>query len=328
MSRELPRTTLQNYAPVVFFAYNRPRHTSEALRSLASNDLASKTDLIAYLDGPKTEKDRLLVAEVKAVIEKTREFKSVTLIQRGKNIGLARNIIDGIGSVIQKHGRVIVVEDDLLVSPAFLRYMNDALVYYEEKTTVWHIAGFTEDIGRSNVDESFFWRTMYCWGWATWKDRWQHFEKNPSNLVKRFDSRMIKRFNLDGANDFWSQVLANEKKILDTWAIFWYATIFQNDGLCLNPYVSYVRNVGFDGSGIHCENDSLRQAAPPLNMMGIFCPPAQLVESAEAVEQLKNYFTRRRGNGVKRRIRYIYKIFVSALRTPFRVASLRSNRES
>ena len=96
---------------------------------------------------------------------------------------------------------------------------------------------------------------MNCWGWATWSKRWKYFEKNTDKLISQFSISDIKRFNLDETNNnFWKQVLQNHNKKLETWAIFWYATIFKNNGLCLNPSKSFVRNIGFDGSGNHTFN--------------------------------------------------------------------------
>jgi hypothetical protein len=93
---------------------------------------------------------------------------------------------------------------------------------------------------------------MNCWGWATWSDRWKHYERDPENLIRKFTKDEINRFNLGGAYNFWGQAKANANGSLKTWAIFWYATIFKNRGLCLNPTQSLVQNIGHDGSGTNC----------------------------------------------------------------------------
>ena len=168
--------------------------------------------------------------------------------------------------------------------------MNDALEYYSSNKQVWHISGFTELIDINLPNESFFWRTMFCWGWATWNDRWFHFQKNPQALINTFTPEMIKRFNLDGHQNFWKQVKLNANGRINTWAIFWYATIFKNKGYCLNPFNSYVQNIGFDGSGVHCGEDGLRQKLIPLNQHGKFNPPKCLEEDKLAIKLIKNYY--------------------------------------
>jgi hypothetical protein len=93
---------------------------------------------------------------------------------------------------------------------------------------------------------------MNCWGWATWADRWQHFEKDVDKTIKEFSKEDIFRFNINDAANFWEQVVLNKKGEINTWAIFWYVTIFKHNGLCLNPSQTFVENIGHDGSGVHC----------------------------------------------------------------------------
>lgn len=106
--------------------------------------------------------------------------------------------------------------------------------------------------GDEELPATFLWRTMNCWGWATWSNRWDHFEKNAEKLVQDFSRRDVYEFNLFNSENFWGQVIANKKNKINTWAIFWYAVIFMNNGLCLNPSAQYVLNIGLDGSGEHC----------------------------------------------------------------------------
>ncbi len=279
-----------NLAPILLFAFNRPEHTTQTLDALLRNELAAESDLFVYLDGPRNSADSELIERVYQVIEGTKGFRSIVINRKIENAGLASNIIEGVSDVISKCGRVIVIEDDMVTSPKFLRYMNDALEYYSNDKTVWHISGFTEFIEIDRPNDSFLWRTMHCWGWATWEDRWLHFEKNPQELVDAFTPEMIKRFNLDGCQNFWAQVLLNNSGKINTWAIFWYATIFKNNGLCLNPYNSYVQNIGFDGSGIHCGKDKMRQSLLPLNQYGIFTPSESHREEKFALELIKDYY--------------------------------------
>ncbi|MBP1625724.1 MAG: sugar transferase [Holophagaceae bacterium] len=253
MSKQPHQPTInnENLAPIVLFVFARPDHTGTTLRALAANHLASQSDLIVYSDAARNETENIRVNEVRAIVRSTPGFRSIRLIERDSNYGLARNIIEGVTEVCVRHGRAIVMEDDLVTSPQFLTFMNLALERYAGDPRVWHISGWNYPIDPSGLGDAFFLRVMNCWGWATWADRWVHFEKDTDLLLTRFNKKMIRRFDLENSGAFWSQVIGNNKGTINTWAIYWYATIFLNNGLCLNPAQSFISNIGLDGSGTH-----------------------------------------------------------------------------
>lgn len=290
MFKKFAKNETDGLAPVVFFAFNRPSHTEETLRALAANDLAIETDLYIYVDGPRNIDDQNLISQVNAVLSNLKGFKSIEVIHRSVNYGLAKNIIDGVSEILQKKQKVIVLEDDILTSQAFLTFMNSALNLYKNENKVWHISGYVDPLKTSRIRDTFFWRVMDCWGWATWADRWSFYEKNAKKLVSEFSGEEIHRFNVDGESDFWSQVLANLNGEINSWAIFWYASIFKNQGLCLSPFVSYTQNIGFDGSGVHCHFDQAKQGRHSLNPIRRFTPPKKLMEDPEAVYLMKQFF--------------------------------------
>lgn len=244
-----------NLAPIVLFVYNRPWHTQQTIEALQKNSLAEESELFIYSDAAKNDTEKDNVDEVRSYIKTIKGFKKVTIIEQEENRGLADSIISGVTNIVNKYGKIIVLEDDLVTSPFFLNYMNDALTYYEDEKQVWHISGWNYPIKIKSKEDVYLWRTMNCWGWATWSDRWYYFEKNIDMIIDEFNEKDIKKFNLDGTIDFWSQVLSNKEGKIDTWAIFWYTSIFKNDGLCLNPKQSYIRNVGLDSSGMHCSEN-------------------------------------------------------------------------
>lgn len=239
-------------APIVLFVYNRPDHTRRVVESLHLNRLSSQSELIVFSDGPKNPSDRDKVRDVRNIFQGVKGFLKVTLKCSDHNRGLAASIIEGVTSVINQYGRVIVIEDDLVISPCFLDYMNDALDFYADHERVMHVSGYWFPINAERLPETFFLSVPSSWGWGTWERAWQHFSKNPKSLVRSFSRDDIQQFNLDGANDFWEQVVHNLKGKSDSWAIFWYATIFRRNGLCLYPSMSLVHNEGLDGSGVHC----------------------------------------------------------------------------
>ncbi|WGL63768.1 glycosyltransferase [Pseudomonas sp. CW003PS] len=275
--------------PVILFVYNRPWHTRQTIDSLKKNELADSTELIVFSDAPKNEKAESQVKEVRDYLKTIEGFKSVKIIEREHNWGLAASIIDGVTEVVNEYGKVIVLEDDIVTSPVFLQYMNQALDFYADKKDIWHISGWSYPIESEGLGDAFLWRGMNCWGWATWSDRWKHFKKDPEGLIKNWTSDDKKAFDLGGTGVFWSQVLGNAAGKLNTWAIFWYATIFQNKGLCLNPTVSYVENIGHDGSGVHCGNDT-SHISTELCKKGSINLPVELSESKSAVSRIIKFY--------------------------------------
>ncbi|MBY7796584.1 glycosyltransferase [Vibrio fluvialis] len=278
----------EDYAPIVLFVFARPNHTQETIDALLLNPEAKKSDLIVYSDAPRNESDKEEVNKVRNILANISGFKSIRITHREENYGLARNIMEGISEVFEKYDKVIILEDDIVTSPAFLNFINAGLNRYERDSKVWHISGWNFPIEYNVPHSAYFWRTMNCWGWATWRNRWQHFSRNPSQLIATWDKDCIEKFNLDGCQDFWSQVLANNKGSLNTWAVFWYATIFKNKGLCLNPTHSYVYNIGNDGSGENCGKfDPYRSK---LNLNTSYEWPITLSEDENIVDLNKKFY--------------------------------------
>ena len=277
----------KNYAPIALFVYDRPCHTSKVLESLIKNDLAEESRLFIYSDGPRNGISSEKVEEVRRISHSIKGFKSVKIEERDVNWGLADNIISGTTDIIGEFQKIIVLEDDIVTSPFFLKYMNDALSRYEERKKVMHICGYNYPISAARLPETFFWRVMHCWGWATWNDRWNFFERDPEDLYGKFSEEEIWRFNLDGSYNYWKQVEDNLSGALKTWAIFWYAAIFKKKGFCLHPTKSLVENIGLDGSGTNCLKTKRLKTVPSLSKIRVF--PKILSENRIAVERIKEF---------------------------------------
>ena len=275
-------------SPIVLFVYNRPWHTRQTVEYLQNNELADKSELIIYSDGFKFYADKPKVKEVRKYIGNLSGFKKIQIIEHTENLGLARSIVNGVTETINRYGRVIVLEDDLLTSRYFLKFANDALKFYENKEKVMHISGYMYPIKPEGLSETFFLRPSSCWGWATWDRAWKYYEKDIDKLYKTFTPKMKKRFNLDGAYNYWSQIKKNKKGKINSWAIFWYASIFVKNGLCLHPSVSMVDNIGHDGSGKHCgrsDNFQTNLTTQPTREFTL-----DFEENVEALKRLKLFF--------------------------------------
>ncbi len=245
-------------SPITLFVYNRPWHTEQTLRALQANELASESILYVYADGAKADASQEVREQIKAVrqlITKEQWCKEVHLIERNKNWGLADNIVDGVTKVVNKHAKIIVLEDDIVISKGFLRYMNDALEVYQDEDKVMHVGAYLPHVKRKKVQsETFLSRFMNCWGWGTWKESWDKLNWDVDTLYKEVtkSSEQLYEFNLEGVLDYENQLKANITGQLNTWAIRWFTSIFLQNGLCLYPNKSLVQNIGMDNSGVHC----------------------------------------------------------------------------
>ena len=293
-------------APVVLFVYNRPKHTRKTLAKLEKNLLAKDSVVYIFSDGPKNSDAVTAVNEVRAIIREPWEFKHITLIERDKNWGLAANIIDGVTKISNKHGKVIVLEDDLETSIYALTYFNDALNRYEHEPKVMEISGYMYPLADlKRLPKSFFFRVANSWGWATWKRAWDQFEPDMDTLLKDFSRKDICRFSIEGKENFWKQVKQYKAGKINSWAIRWYLSVFKQDGLVLYPRHSMTQNIGTDGSGTHSDDDQMYQVELATSKNRYF--PEELVENPKAYESIKNFYATRKGPFMDRVVRYILK---------------------
>ncbi len=277
----------RGYAPIVLFVYNRLEHTKKTVEALKKNEFAKESMLFIYSDAEKDNSEKISVDEVRNYVRSIEGFKTLTIIERDKNFGLAATIIDGVTEIVTRYGNVIVIEDDIVTSPHFLKFMNEALEFYKDQKKVFHISGWNYPIDSSRLDDVFLWRFMCCWGWATWSDRWQYYEKNVNKTIKEFSKKEIKYLNIDNYEPAWSQVIANKENKMETWAVFWYTTIIKQKGLCLNPSHSLVINIGNDGSG---EHNSGNDFLATLSEANEFTYTSEIKENLAAVNEIKRFY--------------------------------------
>lgn len=277
-------------APIILFVYNRKDHTRKVLESLSKNDLVDQSILYVFSDGPRSEKDLKKVIEVRELASQVTFCKNVVLRFSESNLGLGASILKGVSEVINEHGKVIVLEDDLVLSPYFLKYMNDALDYYQDQNKIMHISSYLPFTNSVNIQEqTFFTRYMSCWGWATWKDRWSQLDLDVDKHLKNLENRKMRhQFNLDETYNFAQQLIDNKSGKIKSWAIFWFSTIFFKEGLCLCPSSSMTSNVGFDDSGTHCTFTNEFDVSLSTTQIRIDC--ISLVESKKARIYLKRFY--------------------------------------
>ena len=176
-------------APIVLFVYNRPDHTRQTVEALQKNELAIDSELFIYSDAAKNENAEQKVNEVREYIKSIDGFKKITIIEREKNWGLANSIIDGVTKIVNEYGKIIVLEDDLVTSPYFLKFMNGALEIYKDEEKVYSITGYSFSDDISLIDTTYFLSITSSWSWATWEHKWQYFKRDKQALQKYIDNK-------------------------------------------------------------------------------------------------------------------------------------------
>jgi hypothetical protein len=240
-------------APVALFVYNRPHHARRLLESLAANPEARESRLVVFADGPATDADADAVRAARAVVREREWCGGVELVESETNRGLAASIIGGVTRLVEEAGRVIVLEDDLVLSPFFLGYMNRALARYENEPRVMQVAGYMFPLALRRDDDAVFLRHTTSWGWGTWRHAWREFDPEvPDAAELETDPALAHRFNFGGAFPYATLLRDWRAGRIDSWSIRWHWAVFRREGLGLFPVRSLVRNAGFDGSGRHC----------------------------------------------------------------------------
>lgn len=259
-------------APIALFTYSRADHTKLAVESLLQNKEASESELYIFSDGPKTDEKKRAVDENRRYIHTIAGFKSIHILEHENNLGLANSLIAGITEIVNKYGRVIVVEDDLVLSPYFLQFMNDALDKYADDDRVSAVSAFLNPID-CEVPETFFLRYFACWGWATWKRGWDLMNLDANDLLKkiRFKTR---DFNIGGYGGFYGMLYCQKVGLVDSWAVRFYASSYLAGKLVLFPGRSLALQNGMDGTGTHSGNaptmyDNMKLSAHPIKLTDI-----------------------------------------------------------
>jgi hypothetical protein len=242
-------------APIAMFVHRRPWHTLRALYALSRCPEAVNSTLYAFSDAPRTEAESADVNLTREVVRSVIGFKRVELECQENNRGLSRSIISGVTKLCNQYGKVIVLEDDLLVARSFLSYMNGALHKYAEQPKVAAVSGHSFRVPMA-LNEAQFLPSVTTWGWATWSRAWQGFEESPS-IVDLSRPTVRHAFDIHGAYPYSAMLRSQQLGEIDSWGIRWWWSVFQRQQVSLFPFPSLVTNIGF---GAEATNTRRRQA--------------------------------------------------------------------
>lgn len=238
-------------APVAVFAYNRADRLDAMMNSLRRCDGYSDYPVTIFVDGPKGDADWIGVEAVRALVTGYSD-ENVSVVLRDRNLGLARSVFEGVSSLCSKHGRAIVLEDDLLLSTRTLDYFSQGLDAYETNERIYAVCAymFAAD-ALSRRDEAFFLPVAHPWGWATWDRAWKGFDLATVLAPEQLGSAAFKRsFDVTAIRDYSAMLNLAMQGSIDSWFIRWYLHVHMNGGLCLFPPETYVLNDGIN-AGTH-----------------------------------------------------------------------------
>lgn len=305
-------------APIVVFSYNRPNHLRRVLDTLSRNDLAQDSDLFIFCDGAKpnaSEQQKNQIIENRNIARGTEGFGSLHIVERESNYGLARNIIEGISLVISKYDRVIVLEDDLLTSPYFLKYMNSALDFYEHFPGVMSVSANRPPMNKMEIPGDYEYDVFaslrsYSTGWGTWKDRWDRVDWSLDYLEEFLKHpKQVEAFNRCG-DDMTDMLIDQRDGRIDSWAIRFSFAHFREHSVAILPCIPYVDNIGFDGTGRHSgvntigdyRNDLSLSVANPRFLDVIY-------EDSRIINSFYNYYCRKKRSIWKKCLNFLARKF-------------------
>ena len=292
-------------APIALFVYKRPWHTQQTVESLKKNLLAAESELFIFSDNAKYPEDQKRVDEVRKYIRGITGFKKVNITERDENLGLAESIIKGVTTIINRYGKIIVLEDDMLLSEYFLQYMNEALDLYEKEDDVISIHSYIYPVKtKAKLPETFFLKGADSWGWATWKRGWDLFESDAEKLYNQIKNRKLEyEFDYQGATNYVKMLKRQINGKVDSWAIRWYASAFLKNKLTLYPGRSLLNNIGTDREGTHTQMTEDYETI--ITDKPVRIEKISVKVNKEAQKAFENFFIRIRPNFLKRYLKFI-----------------------
>lgn len=305
---------MSDLAPIVIFAYNRSTPLLLLFNSLKANKYFSDSNIYIYVDGPKNRSD---INNVNAVKKVCMEFSSdnsrVKIIENKSNYGLKKSVIEGVSKILRIYNKVIILEDDLVLSNDFLEYINNGLSFYEKNEKIWSVCGYSPNISVKNSKNIYYYKRSSSWGWATWKDRWEKVEwDNDEILNSTIKNKNFKNYIKDIGFDYQLLLKKAFNKEIDSWAAYWTFTQNLHKKLSVHPIRTKVINNGTNETGTHFKNLSIIDDRLLENMQIEFDQNVMLDKNIFKLIRY-NYYNQNRYTIIKRFIREV-SIFINSWR--------------
>ena len=280
--------------PLAIFAYRRPDHLRRLLDSVGACARLGDCAPVIFCDGPRGPDDTAAIETTRAVAREWAAAHDAKVVERPENKGLARSIVEEVAALCAEYGRVIVLEDDLEVSPDFLRFMLAALDHCEEAANVLQISGYMFPVEHPGENDAVFLPLATTWGWATWARAWKSFSwEAPGASAQLADADARRRFNLDNSYDYAGLLESRLRGGNDSWGVLWQWAVFASGCAVVHPRTTLVKNHGFDGTGTHCGDETPARAQEFAPLPATIRWPSEPVDEA-AFDRIKEYLRQRR----------------------------------
>ncbi|MDO9208877.1 MAG: glycosyltransferase [Sulfuricurvum sp.] len=282
-----------SYAPIVLFTYNRLSELTFTVNALKNNFLASESDLFIYSDAAKNENDIPKIKNIRNYLHSISGFKSVHIIEREKNFGLAKSVIEGASEILNQYGNIIVLEDDIITSPNFLCYMNSALEFYKEDEKVFSISGHTiplKTLEKWGKDTYIALRPA-SWGWATWKNQWENIDWDLLDYDAFMqDKTKTKKFNMGGV-DLTRMLRHYREGKNNSWAIRWAYAMYKAGKYTIYPKVTKVQNIGFSDEATHCNGVNIYESNMDTSQSCEFDFVSEIIPNQKIIDEFRAQYT-------------------------------------
>lgn len=246
---------MKELAPIAISTYSRVNHLRRTVEALRLNTLASISEVYFFSDAPKPG-DEGKVRDVREFIRTVDGFKAVHLVERIENSRIANNR-GGIEMLLERYGKVIFLEEDVVTAPGFLEFMNAALSFYGDDERIGSVSGYCPPMTfpMGHLKDIFFLTRLNPWGVGLWK---RYYKMNTYITEECFDEVFKDKGKLkDLSNSVGEEALQfiqmDFERKLDTGdmkSIFWQ---FYDRKFTVYPRKSLVRSIGQDGSGLQME---------------------------------------------------------------------------
>lgn len=244
---------MKERSPICLFTYNRLEETKQTVEALKRNYLAKESELFVFSDGSKNSEAKSKVDRVRSFLETIEGFKKVTLYESYTNQGLANSITSGVSKILNTYDTVIVLEDDLITTPNFLDFMNDALDYYKSDNSIYTINGYSPLIKGLNGDHFYLHSRSFPWGWATWKHSWnlKYFDNQEIKAYLKNHTEVLKLFKQTIGEDAVAMLMQTLEGKISSWYIKWVFGNFVEQKKSVFPMLSKVQNIGDSEDATH-----------------------------------------------------------------------------
>ncbi|MGV0646772.1 hypothetical protein ABQE44_25665 [Mycolicibacterium sp. XJ2546] len=244
-------TTESILAPIAVFAYNRPDRLAALMRSLERCEGFSRSPIKIFVDGPRSQVDRTAVDDVRTFVTGL-AHPNVGHVISPTNKGLRNSVFEGVSQLLAEYDRVIVLEDDLVLSPIALSYFNEALDYYAADPRVWSVSGYIPDVPKlRDFPRAVILPSAHSWGWATWSRAWRQFDLDARPRDENLRAESFRQvIDMNGYHRFRFALSLSIAGYTDSWYLHWLYTIVQHGGRSVFPPRRVLYNYGVS-AGTH-----------------------------------------------------------------------------